>query len=613
MRILKPIVLISTFLALTTVCFAQTPAAADPEKEQAQRELNARIVQTLYQIISDASLLRLPQNRALVYTMAGDLYWKFDEKRSRDLFRSAATELLAHNAEFEREKRESTDPYAGLFDTSDVRLTALPLVAKHDPEMAIQMLVQTRPAFVADAMLKANSPDFSSGNAISFSPENQRVRAELEMEQRFAFLAADANPDRAIALIKDSLARGVSNNLLQLLQKLYTKDEKKAADLAGDVIRKFLDTDLARKNDELNIAINFLSFMSRKDGGATETDPKKKVFRFTDAQAKDLANKVVDTFMQPGNSLTASTSLTRAIPFLEKIVPEKVSLLRQKQASYQKNAPSEFRVMQRMERIYDAKTTPEQILAEIPKLQSAPERVNAYQALTNKISQIADEARAKRLIDQIADDAARTRAQEQFDLARISRTAAAGKLEDARKMVGTLATRLSQIQKLVSLAQQYYQKGSEPDIEAANDLMKNARSLINETPEDEDDLAGLMEVVRGYATIEPDSAFRLFEPIVDQMNEVIYASAVLSKYNKRSRIFKNGELLLRTNNGWGEIPLFKYFDQIQLLGKADLERASSLADRFQRADARILVKLHALNGALREDKRPGGQGSPAKR
>lgn len=613
MRILKPIVLISTFLALTTVCFAQTPAAADPEKEQAQRELNARIVQTLDQIISDASLLRLPQNRALVYTMAGDLYWKFDEKRSRDLFRSAATELLAHNAEFEREKRESTDPYAGLFDTSDVRLTALPLVAKHDPEMAIQMLVQTRPAFVADAMLKANSPDFSSGNAISFSPENQRVRAELEMEQRFAFLAADANPDRAIALIKDSLARGVSNNLLQLLQKLYTKDEKKAADLAGDVIRKFLDTDLARKNDELNIAINFLSFMSRKDGGATETDPKKKMFRFTDAQAKDLANKVVDTFMQPGNSLTASTSLTRAIPFLEKIVPEKVSLLRQKQASYQKNAPSEFRVMQRMERIYDAKTTPEQILAEIPKLQSAPERVNAYQALTNKISQIADEARAKRLIDQIADDAARTRAQEQFDLARISRTAAAGKLEDARKMVGTLATRLSQIQKLVSLAQQYYQKGSEPDIEAANDLMKNARSLINETPEDEDDLAGLMEVVRGYATIEPDSAFRLFEPIVDQMNEVIYASAVLSKYNKRSRIFKNGELLLRTNNGWGEIPLFKYFDQIQLLGKADLERASSLADRFQRADARILVKLHALNGALREDKRPGGQGSPAKR
>lgn len=608
MRFWKPIVLILTFLALTSVCLSQTQAAADPDKEQAQKELNERIVQSLDQIISDASLLQLPQNRALVYAMAGDLYWKFDEKRSRDLFRSAAGEILAYNTDAEREKRESTDPYARILDAPDLRMITLPLVAKRDAELAIQMLVQTRPAAVTEAMLKANAPDAPAGNMISYNPEDQMVRAELEMEQRFVLLAADANPDRAIALIKDSLAKGISNNLLQLLQKLHTKDEKKAAELGGDVIRRFLDTDLARKNDQLSIVINYLAFMTRADARSAESDPKKKAFRFTDVQAKDLANKVVDTFMQPGNSVSVSSYISRAMPYLEKIVPEKVSTLRQKQASSQRNTPSELRNVQRMERLYDPKTTPEQILAEIAKLPNSPERINAYQALTTKISQIADDARAKRLIDQIADDGARTRAQEQFDTARINRTAAAGKLDDARKMIGTLTNKLTQIQKLVSLAQQYYQKGTEKDIEAASDLMKNARSLINETPEDEDDLAGLMEVIRGYATIEPDSAFRLFEPMVDQMNEIIYASAVLSRYNKRNRSFKRGELILRPERGNPEILLFRYLDQIQLLGKADLARAGSLADRFQRPDARILVKLQAINGAIREDKKPVGQG-----
>jgi hypothetical protein len=66
------------------------------------------------------------------------------------------------------------------------------------------------------------------------------VSQEIALEQRFAVLAAEQNPDKAIKLIKESLAKGISYNVLPLLQKLNQKDEKKASALADDVVKKSL-------------------------------------------------------------------------------------------------------------------------------------------------------------------------------------------------------------------------------------------------------------------------------------------------------------------------------------------------------------------------------------
>lgn len=605
-------------LLLACISIAQVaPPAADPEKEKAKKELDEKIVQMLDQIVGEAAFLRLPQNKAIVFAMTGDLYWKFDEKKARDLFRSSASEIIAFNADSEREKRESTDSPFDFTDFAwsggDPRNQVLPLVAKNDAELALEMLVQTRPASLAEAMLKASAPDAKSeAGAFGFNPENQRVRQEIALEQQFALQAADENPDRAIKLIKDSLGKGVSYNVLQLLQKLHKKDEKKASELASEVIRKLVGMDLSRKNDEMQVALQILQMMATTTPAspAASATPagegKTKQFQFSDAQARDLANKLVDTFLQPSNSMQMSMMLSRALPNLEKIVPDKVAMLKQRQTESQKNLPTEFRNSVRMQKIWESNATPESILAEVPKLQNEMERNMAYQAVANKISQIDDEARAKKLIDQIGDEKARNLAQERFDSARISRAAGSGKLEDARKMIGTLTNKRVQIQKLVSLADSYNKKGTEADRESALGLMKNARALVIEPPEDEDDMNNLMEVVKGYATIEPDTAFKMFEPVVDQLNEIVYANAILSKYNKRNRSFKKGELILRAGNSAGDsVILFRFINHIQMLAKSDLARMNSLADRFQRSDVRTLVKLNAIQGAAREKKTDG--------
>ncbi len=61
-------------------------------------------------------------------------------------------------------------------------------------------------------------------------------------------------------------------------------------------------------------------------------------------------------------------------------------------------------------------------------------------------------------------------------------------------------------------------------------------------------------------------------------------------------------------NTYDGLLLFKYITQMQLLGRADLERMSLFSDRFQRGDSRTLVKLFVVQGYMKDDKNPDNSG-----
>jgi hypothetical protein len=604
MKMPRSILLAVLFLLFCAALPAQetaSPTESKTEKEKAQKELEKQVLKMLDEAVGDAGTLKLATNRAIVYAIAGDLYWKFDEKRARELFRNSANDVIAANLEAEKEKKDSDDPFMQLYDFSDVRNEVLPLIAKHDADLALELLVQTRPAKLAEELAKAAQPNAKQeGGMMDFNPSRIRVQQEISLEQRFAVLAAEQNPDKAIKLIKDSLAKGISWNVLTLLQKLHQKDEKKAAGLADEVVRKITEIDLAKKSEDLGAAIRFLQYATNPN---TQTKANQKQFKFSETQARDIASKLATTFLQPSNSLEITMAMSQTMSSLEKLLPEKMPLLKQRQTEAMKNLPPEIKRMQDRQKLWNPNSTPEEILADLPKLNEA-DKVFAYNSLTNKIAQVEDEERAKKLIEQIPDEKTRSQAAEQYQSAKISRTAKDGNLDEAKKLIGSLNKKKTQIQKLVALATDFHKKGGEKDRETAANLMRDAKRLANEYPEDEDELNDLMEIVKGYAIVNPVEAFRIFEPIVDQINDYVQATAILSKYNKRNRTFKKGELLLKVSGySWDGLLLFRYISQIQLLGKADLNRTSSLADKFARSDARTIVKLFVAQGFLQEEKK----------
>lgn len=594
--------LLITIVLFTSSLAQKSPTESNTEKEKAQKEMEKRVLEMLDQAVGDAATLKLARNRAIVYAIAGDLYWKFDEKRARELFRDSGNDIIVANTEFEKERKADDDPYADNYWSGGVRDEVLPLIAKHDGDLALELLVLTRPAKLAAELTKALQPNAKkdSGSFMNYDPSRWRVRQEIALEQQFAVLAAEQNPDKAIKLIKESLSKGITWNVLLLLQKLHKKDAKKASSLVDDVVRQIVDTDLTKRMEDLGAIGRFLQYATNPN---TSKNTKEKQFKFTEAQLRDLASKITDTFLQPSKSLEMTMGMMQVIPSLEKIAPEKAALLQQKQAEAMKTLPPEFKQMQQQQKLWNPNSTPEEILADLSKFNEY-EKTQAYESLTQKIAQIDDEARAKKLIEQIPDEKARERAAEGFESAKISRTAKDGKLDEAKKLIGNLSKKKTQIQKLVALAKDFHKKNTEKDLEAAANLMKDAKALTNEFPEDEDELNDLMEVVKGYATVNPNEAFRIFEPIVDQINEIVQATAVLSKYNKRNQNFKKGELIMQVNSyAWEGLLLFRYIDQIQMLGKADLNRMSSFSDKFTRNDTRTIVKLFVAQGFLKEEKK----------
>ncbi len=250
-------------------------------------------------------------------------------------------------------------------------------------------------------------------------------------------------------------------------------------------------------------------------------------------------------------------------------------------------------------RPWNPNDTPEAIIAAASKISIPRDKTAAYSAAAAKIGQISDVARAKRIINSIPDERIRTQTQDRFDANRINRLTVEGRLDEARASVSTLGNRRTQLQRLVALAIQFQRKGTPKDVETAGGIMAEAKTYTNPFPEDEDELSDYMELVRGYAMVEPDVAFRMIEPLMEQFNDMIQASAVLSRYNKRDRTFKKGEMVMRVGGGFGNMLAFRYVPQIQLLARADIDRMNNLSDRFQRNDARTLMKLYILQGYQR--------------
>ena len=369
---LRKLAFFALFLLITSFVFGQTqPAETAADKEKKKKEFDERVVQMLDQAIAEANGLRLPGNRAIVYAVAGDLYWKFDDKRARELFRNSAADIVTQNLEYEKQRLESAEPVTlEPFDPFDVRPQVMPLIAKRDAELALELLV-------SNTARQACRRD-GSGNDGQYDVDARQ--SGIGLEQQFALAAADQDPELAIRLIKDSLAKGVSYSVLPLLQKLFKKDEKKANELGAEVIRRLGDTDLAKNTNEMNVALSFLQFGSRP----APANAKEKQFAFTEAQIRELANKVAAALLAPSNNSTQAMSMmSRAIPILEKIVPDKVQVLKARQAATQRNLPSDIARMQQQQRMWDPNSTPEEILAMIPKITNEAERASAYQSVAN--------------------------------------------------------------------------------------------------------------------------------------------------------------------------------------------------------------------------------------
>jgi hypothetical protein len=239
-------------------------------------------------------------------------------------------------------------------------------------------------------------------------------------------------------------------------------------------------------------------------------------------------------------------------------------------------------------RLLNSETPVEEMLAAAPKLQ-AEHRRQVYQNAANRLVAAGEVTRARQVINENFSEDALTNAQESLNWYYVHQLINEGKYGEAEALINEFpdGNRLSA---LISLATSLYQRNPEENKTQALGILQRAAGGLAAKPETSNELQQLIQLITALTEIEPADAFRMFDGLVPQMNELAEASAVISGFQGNYN-FRRGEMLITAGNSFGV-----YIDGsvFRSLAQKDFDRTLALIGTFSRREMRIALKQQLL-------------------
>ena len=158
-------------------------------------------------------------------------------------------------------------------------------------------------------------------------------------------------------------------------------------------------------------------------------------------------------------------------------------------------------------------------------------------------------ARATAIINEDLPDAYRDDAIRNLNVQYANNLIGSGKFAEAERLIDEQPEN-NRTYALITLATAIYQKDPIENKTYAMAVVGKVRAFLPEKPEDNTDMQGFMQIVNAYLTIDPSEAFRMYERLVPQMNELAEASAVLSPFQGNNSV-RSGEFVLSEGNSFG--------------------------------------------------------------
>lgn len=608
-----------SLLICSSNAFAQTPAPASTpapteQQKQAQKEVEKKALALLEDTIADAQSLRVPENRALVMATAADLLWTRDEKRARSLFTDALNTLAAaraassgaNNTEDGEGGGRNYANYAGYMAFA-LRQQLLQMVARHDAALALDLLragSPVKPAPASNATTNAAAPAKANQN-------RGMMDEDARLEQSLIAQIAATDPKMALRVAEESLAKGVSPNLLATLRVLQRKDAEAATKLAGSIVERLRATNFQTNPESAFVLMQLFDMSAHPeryaarqaaagDASAATGDAAKKPQPplLGETALRDLADIAASALLNGGAMSGTIYQAPTLLPLIEKYAPTRVAQVRSKLSDAMKQTNPEFRsIMKYQEQMQNG--TPDSILQAAAK---APpeERDMLYQSAAWKALSQNDTTRARQIVqDNVTNPQQRAQLLTMLDRQSLMQALRQGKLDEARQMLRERGTRSKkdQAMMLAMLAQVAARKG---DRKFALEVLDEARQLVpNSQAQNQDQIDAQLAVAAAYTFVEPTRSFEIIEPLIDQANELIRAAALLDKFgNSGQRFFRNGELMLSMSGGASFAIRSRYGRALSLLANADFDRARTAADRFQQPELRVMARLLIAQGAL---------------
>lgn len=572
---------VTAAMALTVI--GQTPSSTPSEsktaelnkKEETQANLNAQAYELLDAIVKDVQRMRLPQNRAYFFVIAGEMFWSHDEQTARAIFKEAAVDLLtilreSSMSDVVQARRQSAE-------RAQFRELVLFGIARHDSQMALDLLAQT--------------------HLIISTVEDSDANSELELETRLAAVIAENDPTHALEIARKSLAKGFNNTLPKLLSEIQKKDQEAAAELANDILVKLKSANFLTDQDAANVAVKLFEMAT------VETKPKEKSATtvvtqlLTEQSLRDLAELIAAAAISvPPEGGRRYLNIGDVQAQLIKYAPSRAQQLRRLSTLTISESAPEAQSYLNYQKLVETGTAQDLIeAAEKDVGMSESYYGEAALKLVNddKIEQ------ARQVINEhISDPNRRQQMLSVIDRQALTAAVEKGDIEKTRRLMSSTGTDEERIRLLTQLATSLAGKG---DKKAATKLLEEARNLSSGRTRYARQLVARLQIVQAYALVDPAQSLAILEPMIDQLNELIAAGIVLAEFFGEEEVMRDDEVLILNIGPVLAMLNPQFVKQLALIANADFARTRDLAERFQRPEARLMARLMVAGSILMPD------------
>ena len=576
------------------------------EKEKAQKELDRRqelerrTLGLVDEIAAAGWSLKLPENRSFVMAAAADLVWSRDEKRARNLFWEAFTNLGLPNGPAPddlttgtaitkdpqskdgtskpaaTDKAQTLNQYLAMFG---LRREFLRKVAQRDPQLALEMLHATR-------LRPPESPKV-----------NYRLPDERDMEQEIASVAVSRDPKQALQIARESLARGLTFQLLGFLFDLNRLSPETALEFAGELIDKIQTLNVATDVVAWRTSIELLR-LSRTPGdvsadNATFRGPDQ--LKLTDDQKRELVELLTNAALSASGDANLSMSLFEVMSEVEQFAPDRVEKIRTRIAETRRTQTRELREWQDHNSLVE-KGTPEDLVKAAAKAGEEVRRELYQAAVTKAILNNKADALRDFIKSNVEDESQRNSLIKLLNENQVGWAANRGDVEELQKLLPLIKAKEQRAEAMAHIAMLLEKKGEHQE---ASKMADDALALVKVDLASETQSNALMAVLLAYSLIDPARAFAIIEPIIDRANDDISRLLLLDRVVKSGAV-RNGEIIMEQPGVISlDFAIFKYGQGIVALAGADFNRTKATADRFQRNELKIMARLLIAQTLLR--------------
>ena len=404
---------------------------------------------------------------------------------------------------------------------------------------------------------------------------------ENKLALRLARQSAARNPQLALKLGRQMLAKRLSADLLPILYQLQRTDDSASRTFHRDIVDKIKTTNLMRNWMDLDLAVQLVRSFQPPQAD-------EEVYR-------DLIDVVLTTALANGcgnaertNSERPCYTVGSVFSKIEKYYPVRAALLKRWAGDGQG-----FDAAEGWAQVNEATQngSVDEILSLRTKYPALQDQI--YWSAVMKALNSGEVARARQIASDLPDSEPRRQMLAQIDRTQMRASVDADKLALIQQELGRMRRDDERLQLLLYVASSI----GASDRKAALGLVNQAAEIINSMKPGRIQLEAQLALATVYCSLNSDRGFTIMESLLPRLNELVAAATTLDRVE--NNYFSDGEWNMSSNGAVGAL-LTRLAHNAGTFARMDFDRSVALSNQFERYEIRLMAQLKIAQSVIGE-------------